>query len=1373
MRLAAFLGCFLVTAGLAQNQPILQGQNIHFDQLSLRDGLSQTTVLCSWQDHLGFMWFGTRDGLNRYDGYSINIYRTDINDPTSLASNVISSIQEDKNGDLWMVTDRGLSKFIRASSKFENHPLPEAYIGRTKLYALCIDSNQNIWVGGAAGLFLFNPHTNSYNHVATQNQSETDLVEHPVYALHEDSQNHRLWVGTSRDGVYTIDIKTLTVIGKQKFQNKPKARIHSIVSLNQGDSIWAASYGDGLFLINKDGELLDHYHAQHPDPNKRIAHNNIRALQIDNYGNLWVGTFNGLDLLSSQLELQHITYQEGKKNGLSHGSVRSIFKDSKGSLWIGTYFAGVNILDFDNQRFNHFYHMPGQAGSLTFNVVGSFSEDVKSNLIIGTERGGVNIYDKKLKSHYSFLHVANDPSSLSGNIIKSIYTDKVGNTWVGVFKGGLNLLSIQDGKARKFLGNDSRQDELSTAIINDIVEGKEGNLWIATDQLGGLHCFNPQQGKYVDYPGSDSIKHIIGNYSAKDILIDRNNLFWLATHGSGVIKLNPVNGEVRQLRQFNVTDGNVTIDEANHIHEDDQGNLWISSNGYGLVKYDPKSKKSRHYYTAQGLSNDVVLGCLQDNAKQLWFFTLNGPNLLSESEVEFKSYPYNSGFPIEEINEGAFFKTRSGDFVVGGSNGYTRFTPDRLTDNGFVPPIVFTNLKISNKEVLPGDEEKILSTSISKTEKITLTYYQSVVTFEFTALSYLRPENNQYAYMLEGFDEDWNFVNDKRSVTFTNLPEGDYTLHVKGSNNDGVWNEKATTLVITVLPPPWKTWWAYIIYGSVIVSGFLIIRYNALKGIQLKHDLKLEQLEKEKWKDIHQLKLEYFTDVSHEFRTPLTLITNPLEEIMESGKAGKWMRKRLKIMYLNCKRLLHLIDQILEIRELETGHSKLKMTPVRVESFLGNIIDSFKTIADKKHIHLIYSPTHTDMVYLTDMDKIEKIFFNLLSNSFKFTKAGGEILLKFGIENGKGTDTVHFEVTDTGSGIAKEQLDKIFDRFYKQGEDGSGAGIGLSLTKSLVNLLEGEINVTSKLNEGTTFYIDIPMERAKVKSPVKTTKQFLKPLPLEYQAILSGDKKSMNDRLHLKQSILIVEDNLELRTYLEEHLGKSYQTITAANGVRGLQQARKHGPSLIVSDIMMDEMDGMELCKTIKTDSELCHIPIILLTAKSSHVNRLEGLELGADDYIHKPFIMRELETRIRNILDNRKRLRDKYKSTSYLPSADEITFNSYDEKLLKRIVNTIQSNLSESKLTVEFLAHEIGLSRVQLFRKLKSLTGLSPADYIKDFRMKRAAHLLREKNVKVAEVAYEVGFQDVQYFSKCFKKAYKVSPKEFIKERGEIGELN
>ena len=615
--------------------------------------------------------------------------------------------------------------------------------------------------------------------------------------------------------------------------------------------------------------------------------------------------------------------------------------------------------------------------------------------------------------------------------------------------------------------------------------------------------------------------------------------------------------------------------------------------------------------------------------------------------------------------------------------------------------------------------------------------------------------------MLEGFDESCIDVGGNRSATYTNLKSDNYIFKVKGANNDNIWNEEATLLKVNILPPPWRTWWAYIIYTLLIIGGLLIIRQNAIKGEKMKLSLRLEKVEKEKLKELHQLKLKYFTDISHEFRTPLTLITSPLEELLQSKKGSRWVRKKLKTMFYSSKRLMLLVDQILEFREIESGDYKVNLEPVSLQDYLVQVVDSFKTVADKKSIQLDFEYNCLHSMYKIDKDKLDKILFNLLSNAFKFTPNGGRISLKAISKMISGKELINLYISDTGIGIDKNEINKVFKRFYTVKSENSGSGIGLSLTKSLVEILKGKIAIVKSDKNGTDFVVQLPLEKSNEKPTIELQlKDFLKPIPLEFNPQLTDDEDiELHEDEVNKDCILIVEDTEDLRRYLKDNLKKTYKVYTATNGNEALKILNKKNLNLVISDVMMPEMDGIELCKTIKKSVELSHIPIILLTAKSSYMERLEGLEVGADDYIAKPFHLKEIKSRIRNILENRKRLQYKFKNLNYFENI-EIEVGLHDEKLLEKLIKLLEEKIEDPTLTVNDISKELGLSRVHLFRKMKAIAGMTPSAFIKDFRMKKAKAIFsKNPSAPIAEVAYSVGFQDVKYFGKCFKKHFGKSP--------------
>ncbi|RPD93374.1 hybrid sensor histidine kinase/response regulator [Aureibaculum marinum] len=1346
-----FLLCWIVSSGQITDSI---GTRIKFNHLNVANGLSQSTVLSIHQDTYGFMWIGTRNGLNLYDTNSFKIFRPTAGDSSSIAGHVIYDIAEDANNNIWIATQNGLSKYDRSLNTFNNYQLFPKATKTIPASTIFIDKNNRIWVGGNFGLLTFDPKNKTFYYPEINNNIPKNIN---VSSIQEDTDGN-LWIGAENFSVYRFHQKTNNW---HQLEIKTPTPINSRIEalkIEKNVGLWLGTYGSGLIKIDFSGNLLEHYHQKASGKNI-ISNDNIRALEFDEKNNLWIGTFNGLNIVDQNGYSKIINYQENNFQGLSHSSIRSLFKDEKGSIWIGTYFGGLNIYDKDNQRFKHFYHIEGDKNSLSFNVIGAFSEDSDGNIYIGTERGGLNILNRKKYTHKK------PPTGYDDLTIKSLFHDRNKQLWLGVFKKGLNLYNPINGHLTQYPINQPNYNFLKSTIINDIQQDFKENLWLATD-AEGIYKFNLKNKTFIDYPHQKILTERLRYVPVKSIVILKDQQLALATRGQGLIFFNSKTGSIIQKKNFTVKNKDINIEEFNHVYADKNNNLWLSSNGTGLIKYNLNNNKISHFDIKKGLSNNVVQGIMEDADSNIWAITLNGLtkiDIVSDSIV--KNYTYASGIPLNEINEGAFYKTINNEFLIGGNNGYIKFNPTSLQNNNYIPKMAFTGIEVMNKAVSPQDDSGVLEKELNKTEKITLSHSQSILTLEFVALSYLKAENNHYKYKLEGFDLDWVYTKDRPRVTYTNLRKGDYTFYAKGSNNDGIWNETPLKLMITVKPPPWQTWWAYIIYTLLIIGGFYIVRSNGIRSAKLKHSLKIEQIEKERWKDVHDLKLKHFMDVSHEFRTPLSLISAPLEEILKEKKIKPKVKSLAKTMDLNVKRLQLLIDQILELRALETGHSKLNLQPINLTMHIEEIINSFKTLADKNNIKLVLNNNSTnDKLVMVDQEKLNKIFFNLIYNAFKFTPSGGEISLIIDSTTTQNHISYTFILKDTGIGIEPEFLPYIFDRFKKKNQMGSGTGIGLALTKSIVEIMKGTIEATSTLGNGTTFTLHLNLNKAITENQVVETTSYALPFPIEQEVLTTQiiDEESTSE----KAQILIVEDNLELQNYLNDKLKKNYIIRSASNGKKGLKKAKKYGPDLIISDVMMPEMDGLELCKAIKSDKALCHIPVLLLTAKVSKMNKMEGLETGADAYLAKPFSLEELQIRIKNVLKNQALLQQKYQklSTPYLK--EEKLLNPQDEKLMTAILKVITDNLDQPNFTVEFLGTEAGLSRVHLYRKLKSLTGMNPSEFIRDIRMKNACKLLETQQYKPSDVAYMVGFQDTKYFSICFKKHTGMSPSKYINSK-------
>jgi signal transduction histidine kinase/ligand-binding sensor domain-containing protein/DNA-binding response OmpR family regulator len=1364
MRKRLLSACFLLLCCRCLAQGSLPAADeLSFDRLGVREGLSQSTVLAVFQDSYGFIWLGTRDGLNRYDGYQFTVYRHQPADSRSIGGNIINGIAEDAAGNIWAATDQGLSVWYRDSDSFANYALLSASQQPTELRRVFTDHEGRIWALCRHGVFIWEKERKillPVDQVLPFTKNVAGRSSHCFYK----SDSSTVWIGTNRHGLFRLDLRRKHVLQYPR-ETFDTARIEAISGDNRG-TLWVATQGKGLYGLSADGRTRWHLSRTSPEP-LRITHDNVRDVLLDADGRVWLGTYEGINIFDPrQGRVQRIHASADNPASLSHNSVRTLFRDRKGSIWIGTYFGGVSIFDADHLRFRHFYHIPGQPRSLTHNVAGAFAEAASGHLLIGTEGGGLAVYSPETGTHSSLTAVQHDARTLSGNTIKALYRDTQNRIWAGIFRGGLNQVDVASGRVRRYpLPGDPADKALAKVLVNCIAEDASGKLWLGTD-THALLKFDPETQRFTTYPHAERLSRLLRNVAVKRVYIDPTGRLWLATHGQGLVVFSEAGGVVAHFRKTAVP-GSLPADFINFVGADRQGNVWLATQGSGVARFNQADRTFTTWDTRHGLLNATVYGILPEGSHTLWFVTLSGLSRFDQARRTFRNYSFASGLPLEETNEGAFYQSQEGQLIVGGRNGYVRFSPEKLRDNPSVPIVHLTGLRLSNQEVKPRDASGILEKNIVNTRAITLRHTHAVVTLDFAALSYFRSPHNTYAYRLLGFDEAWTSGQTQRSATYTNLPEGDYVFQVKAANSDGVWNPTPTELRIRVLPPPWRTWWAYVLYAIGIAGGLLMIRQNALRSAQLRHELRMEQFEKEKWKEIHALKLEYFTDISHEIRTPLTLIYNPLREIIHIQEGSPWLKKQLQIMHVNCHRMLRLVDQILEIQKLESGNLHLDYTPARLGEVLEETVLSFRGLAAQKNISLDCRLPPDARLYELDTDKVKKIFYNLLSNAFKFTDNGGRIEVRSRRLVRKATTYQIVKVYDTGKGIAPEQVSRIFERFYKANKHSEGSGIGLAHTQSLVSLLGGRMSVRSQVGVGTCFTVVLPLTAVPTpKVPPETPVGVRITLPAPARPAAPAKPAEPSDR---RDVILLVEDNDELREYLRERLESLGRVTAVASAEAALEVAAQVPVQLVISDIRMEGLDGLALCARLKQDIRLSHIPVILLTACTLDTDRISGYRHGADDYLAKPFDTEELLARATSVLQNRRKIHENYKRRIQI-APQEVTPHSPDEKLLHKIVRFLENHIDDSALTVEQLGQEVGLSRVHLYRKLKSLTGLAPTDFIRDFRLKRAAQLLQSGKLKVADVAYQVGFEDVHYFSKCFRKTYGTSPSAFAESQALVG---
>jgi signal transduction histidine kinase/AraC-like DNA-binding protein/streptogramin lyase len=1130
----------------------------------------------------------------------------------------------------------------------------------------------------------------------------------------------------------------------------------------------------------------------------------------DRSGNLWFGTLSGGVNKYDGINFVHLT----DKEGLSYNDVRSIMEDRSGNLWFGTMGGGVNR--YAGRSFTQFTEKEG----LSNNFVWSIIEDKTGNLWFGTQNGGVNLYDGKY-----FIHIT-DKDGLNPGTVFSILEDKNGNIWFGTGGGGVSKF---DGRSFTHF---TEKEGLCNNWVWDIIEDKRGNLWFGTN--GGVSKFD---GQYFTH---FTVKQGLSNNIVKAILEDKSGNIWFGTIGGGISKFNG-----RGFTQFTEKEG-LNHNSIHSMLEDKKGNLWFGTAGGGVSKFDGlnfthytdkeglshnfvesimEDKMGNMWFGARFGLNKLERGQLHSFPNQKssgnTYKTSSRPD---EFGILFKTYTHEDGFSGIGVNAGkSIYEAINGTIWIGAGDRLTAFHPENAPQDTIAPNIQLTGLSLFNENIpwkklgaiskrkgniflekasgkdkddkikdtilILGNGVRVdnfqfdgLSSWYGVPENLNLSYDNNHLTFQFVGITTHSPKKVKYQYQLEGVDPHWSGITNRGEASYSNLPHGQYTFKVRAMNGQGIWSGELK-YPFKIRPPWWHTWWAQTLYAIMGVGLLYGLRKYTVNRERIKHTLKIQKLETEKMHEVDQLKSRFFANISHEFRTPLTLILGPLECFVSQSSAESPERPVYQMMQRNARRLLHLINQLLDLSKIETGRMELDTKPADLVSFLKSVVLVFSSHAERRHINYNFQyPPGRPVVYF-DRDKLEKIITNLLSNAFKFTPPGGKITVTASFmpfenkplpaaKNKEETEAnislLEIKVKDSGTGIPVDQTKKIFDRFYQidpsHTREQEGSGIGLSLVRELVELHEGEIFVESQVGQGSCFTIRLPVvmadfEEMTISEPASDKK--LDSLDQEEEMVYSAET-IMEDADPNSPLMLIIDDNADVRLFIREYLQPLYQVLEAADGEEGYRLAVEAIPDLILSDVMMPKMDGVELCRKLKTNEKTAHIPLILLTAKASGGDKMEGLETGADDYLIKPFEAAELLMRIKNLIDGRKKLRDHF-SREIILQPRGIAITSVDERFLNQAMKIIEDHMADPALGLDVFCRELGMSRTQLFRKTKALTNYAPGDFIRLMRLKRAAELLSLGAGSIAEVGYRVGFQDPSYFTKCFQKQFGKTPSEFI----------
>lgn len=1342
---------FLLLSCLCFYVSVAQETGANFINFNSKDGLSSSSVSAIVKDKLGYMWFGTDDGLNKFDGVNFTVYRHNLADTTSIGGNAISALYEDHLGNLWIGTNQSLTVFDRKRDAFTNF----TFMGSSATRAIFEDKDGNLLVGGYFGLYKINYETTKSKKGTYKLTRLDKMMSNTVLSIFEDSQR-RLWIGTNA-GLFLYSKSThsfkLYIHSDNDAASIAGTGVRAIAEDSKNNLWFGTTNGLSQLLPNETGFKNYSFSSS---ATYGSGENSVYALRADKAGQLWVGTENGVNIFDPVSgTFQRIQSDKRRKYSLVGKSIRSIYIDSAGIYWIGAYLGGVSKYDKNLAFFNLRESNPVDPFGLSSSFVTSFAEAPSGDIYVGTDGGGLNLYHRN-------TGLFDHPKLTGGdenNSLTILALQRSGNElWVATYKHGVYVMNMLSRAVRQYVKGKGPHDLLNNDVFCLKVD-RRGHMWMGTNG-NGVVVYYPESDSFF-YPGKTKTEGsgILDEWYCRSIEEDSEGNIWIGSSGAGVAVFNPSNNSVKI---YNSGNSGLPYNVIMNLHLDHSGDIWVGTQGSGLSKFDSKTGKFTSYSEPEGLSNAVVYKILEDNAGKIWVSTNNGISSFDQSTLKFKNYYYQNGLQRSAFSLGAGLKTADGQLFFGGLDGFNYFDPLSLHSNKNVPSLQFTALKISNKIVIPGEDEAIKE-NISTAGEIILDYKQNF-SLDFIALDYTAPQDSRYAYQLQGFDKDWNLVGSSHTAVFTNLDPGEYIFRVKATSDDGSWSTPEKTIRIIVRPPFWRTGYAYALYILLTIAFILLLRQQAMRKLrnkfaieqerlQVKQMIEQERKEAERQHEFDQLKIKFLTNLSHEFRTPISLIVGPVERLM-SQEENTEKQSQLSMVKRNAVRLLNLVNQLLDFRKLDENELKLNLTAGDIISFVKETGDSFKEIAEAKSIQFSCSSSVAHYDTLFDRDKVERILLNLLSNAFKFTPKGGRISLDIQSQTGGNLKIV---VSDSGIGMSKEVQEKIFDRFF-QASDGKdvinqGSGIGLSIAKEFAKLHGGSIEVESEPGKGSVFTVMLPCE------PINT------PAEQESQSITSQERRSNTKNNALEKfTVLLIEDNDDFRKYLKDSLRPYYKIVEAADGKEGWQKVLSAHPHVVVSDINMPGMDGITLCRKIKADKRTSHIPVLLLTAITGDANQLKGLSTGASDYLTKPFNFEILNVKIKNLVALNQNLKETYsKKINVIPT--EIKVESEDEKLLTTITQYIEANIDSPDLSVEDLSKHLFMSRGSLYSKIVDITGETPVEFIRSIKLKKAAVLLEKSDLKISQIGYLVGFSSPNYFTRAFKAKYNLSPSEYASQ--------
>ncbi len=1326
-----------------------------YSKLDIDDGLTNNSINSIIQDSRGYIWFGTYYGLNRYNGYEIKNYYNESDNPHSVSDNFTTSLLEDIDGNIWVGTKFGLNRFDKNTEKFSRYLVDSTQIGsivNNQIGSLSTDSENNIWVGTmGGGLHLY--HHASDNFTAfVQNEKNYSHINYISSMV--NGSDHELWLGTYGNGIALFN-KSQKSFLHFPFNNM---QINDLYDDKRG-VIWIATNNMGLYRFIKKTRTYEKFTFLNDKEDSDI--NIIMSFSNTPDGHLLVcADGGGIVIIDTEKSIVLKNNEQSKAfQGLDTKAIYRVYFDSNNLYWIGTIGKGIRQLNMERNRFSYFINEENNPSSLSENAVISLLQDKKNRIWVGTDGGGLNLFNPEKGTFRSFQKLS---SNLKSNVIKCIYEGDDESLWLGTYGGGLAQFNTKTESFVSYNPIESSTNEQLYLSVWSLEQQSKGQLWVGT--LGnGLFSFDIKTKKFTPlktlYPELDEVM----NDYILSLRVDSKNNLWIGT-SNGIYLWDRTSDSYSRWLFDDQNHSGVGKNAILSIYESHNKKVWVGSNGGGIVIIDPDNESLLELNKSDGLVHEQVYDITQDHNNSIWIATQGG---VSKYEIEtgrFQNYDNRDGLMGSAFN--TLLSSLSNQILVGGVKGLNVFNPNVIKINNYVPKVQLSELLINNVVVKAGDLNSPLKQNITETKELILNHNQANIGIEFVALNFFS-EKNSYSYMLENSSEDWSKSSFNRNVKFNNLKPGSYVFRVKAANNDGIWSTSETKLHITILAPWWKTWYAFLIYFLIlgaIIYGY--IRYSIL-WIDLRRKLQFEVMEREKIKELNQLRLQFFTNISHEFRTPLTLITGPLEALRKKLKLNQEESDLFNIMHKNTNLLLRLINQVMDFRKVETGSMELNVSSGDIISALKDSANAFAYMANERNMSFEVQTEIKQLYIQFDVDIIEKVIYNLLSNAFKYGKENGNVSLSISeqiCEDSEIRRCLIITVSDDGPGIQSDNPEKVFEQ-YKQFNQGinkhqPGTGIGLPLTKSLVELHGGKLSVRSEKDKGATFTISIPIVEAEGQFVVteKPTQTHLNKNYYFDTTVKNANSKP--DKTH-KYNLLVVDDNKEVVDYLQNILQDHYNLDKAYDGEQALDLMMRRSFDLLITDVMMPKMNGVELCHTLKTEIQTSHIPIIMLSAKSSVEDRIEGISIGADAYVPKPFNPDLLLAYIENLLRSREKLKEIFTGNSIIVPS-EVTSSSVDEKFVSKALEVVKKNMEDEEFGVVELGQELNMSRSNLHRKLKAITGKSSTDFIRTIRLKEAAAKLISTDDQIAEIAYKVGFNSSSYFIKSFKKEFNMSPGQY-----------